>query len=192
MNTTEKIIKCLEDKLSDYKQPVTILSKTGQNEFIISNTVMFDWDNIAKQYIGEDPSSVDAIYCFLENKELTIYLFEFKNLNLHDPFFDAKKQLNSFLKDLEKYECVNVDQKQIREMKKNLVSKKIISLKTKPIESLILLHNLLNDEGISSEDIVSIKKEYYIISKTPISGNKSNWHRRGRNKEIFGFILNVK
>lgn len=28
MNTTNKIIECLEDKFSEYKQPVTILSRT--------------------------------------------------------------------------------------------------------------------------------------------------------------------
>ena len=81
---------------------------------------------------------------------------------------------------------------EIKHIKKNLVSKKIISLKTKPVESLILLHEILNENGITSEQIVTIRKEYYIVSKTPMSGNKSNWHRRGRNKEIFGFIDKIK
>ena len=79
----------------------------------------------------------------------------------------------------------------MRKIKKKLVSKKIISLKTKPIESLILLHNILNEFGISHEDIVKIKKEYYIVSKTPL-GNKSNFHRKGRSGEIFGFIDKIK
>ena len=48
MNTTEKIVDCIDDKLNKYKQPVTILSKTDENEFIIENTQMFDWDEISK------------------------------------------------------------------------------------------------------------------------------------------------
>ena len=78
------------------------------------------------------------------------------------------------------------------QQKKKLISKKVISLKTKPMESLILLHNVLNEAGISSEEIISVKKEYYVVSTTPSSGNKANWHRRGRNREIFGFIDKIK
>ena len=193
MNTTEKIVKCLNDKLKEYKKPVTILSKTNDNTFIIDDTIMLDWDEISELYgDGDESSSVDAIYCFVDDNELTLYLFEFKNQNLHDPYFDAKKQLNQIVSDLRKSESCQEFGEEIKKIKKNLVSKKIISLKTKPIESLILLHKILNDNGISSEEIVTIRKEYYVVSTTPISGNKSNWHRRGRNKEIFGFIDKIK
>lgn len=193
MNTTEKIVKCLDENLKEYKQPVSILSKTSTNEFIIDDTVMLDWDEISKFYSdGDDASSVDAIYCYVENNELTLYLFEFKNQNLHDPYFDAKKQLNDIITDLKNSKTCHKYGEEIENIKKNLVSKKIISLKTKPIESLILLHKILNDYGISSEEIVTVKKEYYVVSTTPTSGNKSNWHRRGRNKEIFGFIDKIK
>jgi len=193
MNTTEKIVKCLNDKLKEYKKPVTILSKTNDNTFIIDDTIMLDWDEISELYgEGDESSSVDAIYCFVDDNELTLYLFEFKNQNLHDPYFDAKKQLNQIVSDLRKSESCQEFGEEIKKIKKNLVSKKIVSLKTKPIESLILLHKILNDNGISSEEIVMIRKEYYVVSTTPISGNKSNWHRRGRNKEIFGFIDKIK
>jgi len=192
MNTTEKIVKCLNDKLKEYKKP-TILSKTNDNTFIIDDTIMLDWDEISELYgEGDESSSVDAIYCFVDDNELTLYLFEFKNQNLHDPYFDAKKQLNQIVSDLRKSESCQEFGEEIKKIKKNLVSKKIVSLKTKPIESLILLHKILNDNGISSEEIVMIRKEYYVVSTTPISGNKSNWHRRGRNKEIFGFIDKIK
>ena len=88
MNTTNKIIECLDNTLNSYKKPVTLLSKTDENEFIIDDTIMFDWDEISKLYSNEDESSsVDAIYCYIEKDELTLYLFEFKNYNLHDPFF---------------------------------------------------------------------------------------------------------
>lgn len=193
MNTTEKIVKCLNDKLKNYKHPVTILSKTEDNTFITDDTIMLDWDEISKLYgYGDESSSVDAIYCFVENNELTLYLFEFKNQNLHDPYFDAKKQLNRIVLDLRKSKSCLEYGDEIKKIKKNLVSKKIISLKTKPLESLILLHEILNDNGISSEEIVTIRKEYYIVSTTPMSGNKSNWHRRGRNKELFSFIDKIK
>ena len=117
-----------------------------------------------------------------------MYLFEFKNISLYDKFFDPKKQLEDCIDELESCDSCCHYAGHIRKIKKNLVSKKVISLKTKPLESLILLHNVLIEFGISSEEIVKIRKEYYIVSKTPIGGNKSNWHRRGRNRELFGFI----
>ena len=62
MNTTEKIVKCLNDELNEYKQPVTILSNTDENNFIIDDTIMLDWDGISKCYgDGDESSSVDAI-----------------------------------------------------------------------------------------------------------------------------------
>lgn len=190
MNTTE-IIGCVEDKFCDYKQPVTILSKTDENEFIVDDTEMFDGDMISEIYGKNSPQSVDAIYFSLRNKVLTLYLFEFKSISLYDKFFDAKKQLEDCINELESCDFCSNYAGQIRKVKKNLVSKKVISLKTKPLESLILLHNVFNEFGISSEEIVKIRKEYYVVSKTPLSGNKSNWHRRGRNKELFGFIDNL-
>lgn len=192
MNTTNKIIKCLDDKLIEYKKPVTILSKTDKNQFIIDDTIMFDWDEISKLFEGDEFSSVDAIYCYIENNELTIYLFEFKNHDLHDPFFDAKKRLNSIITNLEQSETCCEYASEIKEIRKNLTSKKIISLKTKPLESLIVLHKILNKAGISSEEIITLRKEYYVVSKTPLKGNKSNWHRSSRNREIFGFVDKIK
>ena len=48
MNTTGKIIKCLNEELGNYKQPVTELSKTdAENIFIIDDTLMFDWDEVS-------------------------------------------------------------------------------------------------------------------------------------------------
>ncbi len=192
MDSSEKIVRCLDRQLNQYKQPVTELSKTDENDFIISNAIMFDWDEISKLYDGDDSSSVDAIYCFIEDNTLTLYFFEFKNFNLHDPFFDAKKQLEYLINDLDAcvFNCCYPEE--MRKLKKKLISKKVISLKTKPMESLILLHNVLNEAGISSEEIISVKKEYYVVSTTPSSGNKANWHRRGRNREIFGFIDKIK
>ena len=194
MNTTEKIVDSIDDKLNKYKQPVTILSKTDENEFIIENTQMFDWDEISKLYSdGDESSSVDAIYFSLKNNKLTIYLFEFKNFSLFDKFFDARKQLDEYINDLDKCVFCCCYPKEMRKVKSKLVSKKIVSLKTKPIESLILLHEILKDYGISSEEIVKIRKEYYIVSKTPINkNNRSNWHRKGRSREIFGFIDKIK
>lgn len=190
MNATE-IIGCVEDNLSNYKQPVTILSKTDENEFISDDTEMFNWDIISDRYGKNNPQSVDAIYFSLENNVLTMYLFEFKNISLYDKFFDAKKQLEDCINDLERCDFCCDYAGQIRKVKKKLVSKKVISLKTKPLESLILLHNVFNEFGISSEEIIKIRKEYYVVSKTPSRGNKSNWHRRGRNRELFGFIDNM-
>ena len=126
MNTTEKIIKSLNDKFINYKQPVTILSKTDENEFIVDDTEMFDWDEVSKLYYREvdDSSSVDAIYLSLNNKILTIYFFEFKNLNLHSKFFNAKKQLEDIINDLDECVFCCCYPKQMRKVKSKLVSKK--------------------------------------------------------------------
>lgn len=192
MNTTEKIVKSLDNQLSEYKQPVTILSKTDENDFIINDTIMFDWDEISKLYDGDESSSVDAIYCYLKNQKLTLYFFEFKNLNLFDSFFNAKKQLEDIINDLEECVFCCCYPKEMRKVKKKLISKKIISLKTKPLESLILLHNILNEAQIPSQEITSIEKKYYVVSKTPVNENIVEWHKRRRNKEIFGFIDKIK
>lgn len=189
MNTTERIVNCLNDKLSEYKQPVAILSKSDKNFFVTDNTIMFDWDEISKLYGGGDESSsVDAIYCSIENSQLTLYFFEFKNHNLFDSFFDPRKLLEEYIEDLENCVFCCCFPKKFRDVKKKLISKKIISLKTKPIESLILLHDILNEDGISSENIIKVKKEYYIVSNTPVTWNKSNSRRHGRTGEIFGFV----
>ena len=191
MNTTEKIIEYLNSKFSNYKQPVTILSKTDENEFIANDTEMFNWDDISKLYgmdEKDDSSSVDAIYFSLNNKVFTIYFFEFKRLDLHSKFFNARKQLDDIIKDLDECVFCCCYPKEMRKVKKKLISKKVVSLKTKPIESLILLHNILNESGISSDEIVKIRKEYYIVSQTPMAGNPNNFHRQTKNNEIFGFI----
>ena len=191
MNTPEKIIECLNNKFGKYKQPVTILSKTDENEFIDNDTEVFNWDDISKIYgmnEKDDSSSVDAIYFSLNNKVLTIYFFEFKRLNLHSKFFNAKKQLDDIIKDLDECVFCCCYPKQMRKVKKKLISRKVVSLKTKPIESLILLHNILNEFGIPSDQIVKIRKEYYIVSQTPMTGNPNNFHRQTKNREIFGFI----
>jgi hypothetical protein len=193
MNTTENIIKSLDEKVGKFKQPVTILSKTDENEFIVNDTEMYDWDEVSKLYGGNNPhSSVDAIYFSLNKGVLTIYLFEFKNISLYDKFFNARKQLEDIINDLDECVFCCCYPQQMRKIKRKLISKKIISLKTKPLESLILLHNILNEFNISSDEIVKIRKEYYIVSKTPITGNKSNWHRQRKNKEIFDFIDKIR
>ena len=158
MNTTEDIIKCLNDELENYKQPVTKLSMTDEgNDFIINDTIMFDWDEVSKSHNSDESSSVDALYYSFKNKELTLYFFEFKNLDLYKEHFDAKKELENYLIKIDQdVECEKYT-RQIRKFKKKLISKKVISLKTKPIESLILLHNILHELGISPEEIVTIR-----------------------------------
>jgi hypothetical protein len=71
------------------------LSKTDENEFIVNDTEMLDWDEVSKLYGKEDndSSSVDAIYLSLNNGVLTMYFFEFKNISLYDKFFNAKKTI---------------------------------------------------------------------------------------------------
>ena len=103
--SAEKIVQCLDEKYGDFKQSITILSKTDANEFIVDDMKMFDWDEISKLFEGDDSSSVDAIYLSMKKSKLTIYLFEFKKDNLFDSFFDAKKQLKNYINDLDEWQC---------------------------------------------------------------------------------------
>ena len=188
MNSQIAIADCLNDKFGNYKRNVTELSKTDENDFIINPTLMFDWDEISKLNSDNDSSSVDAIYIHIENNELRLYFFEFKQLDIRDKFFDARKQLAESISNMEKCVFCCGYPNELKKIKKKLVSKKVISLKTKPLESLILLHNLLNKYNIPSEDIIKVKKEYYIISLTPIPINRSNAHRKIRNRGLFDFL----
>lgn len=192
MGSQENIVDCLNEVFSDYRKSVTELSRTDEgNNYIIDDIQMFDWDSIAKSSIGNNSSSVDAIHCSFKENELELYFFEFKKLNLYDIFFDAKKELTLYLDQIDNddfYEHV----KYIRKLKKKLISKKLVSLKTKPVESLFLLHQILNNEGIDHEDLIKVKKKYYIVSKTVINKNRNNIHLKGRSAEIFGFINKIK
>ena len=188
MNSQKNIINCLNTTLKDYKETVTELSKTNQNYFIKNSTIMFDWDKLSKLNEGDDSSSVDAIYCHMENNELRLYLFEFKQLDIREKFFDARKQLNEIIGNMEGCVFCCGYLNELKKTRKKLVSKKVISLKTKPLESLILLHNHLNKHNIRSEDIIKIKKEYYIVSLTQLPQNKSNAHRKIRTKGVFDFL----
>lgn len=193
MASQKHILDCLNNGLKEYKKSVTELSKTDAgNLYIRDSTLMLDWESIGKSYGFDESSSVDAIYYSFENGELTLYFFEFKKHDLYDKYFDAKKQLEDYINDLEQCIFCFGYPRRVRKIKKKLVSKKIISLKTKPIESLILLCNILNELGIKSEEIINMRKEYYIVSKTPINGSPTNFHRKGRSKEIFGFIDKIK
>lgn len=193
MTTPTKITECLEETLKEYKKPVTQLSKTSEkNDYITNETHMFDWDNISKEYDSIEYSSVDAIYCSLKGDKLILYFFEFKKHSLYDEYFDAKKQLSKCIEEMELDGSCSRYIEQLKDIKKGLYSKKINSLKMKPLESLILLYKILDDNGIKPEDLINIEKEYYIVSETPIPGNKSNFHRKGRSKEIFSFIDIIK
>lgn len=139
---------------------------------------MYDWDTITELNTEDILQSVDAIYLHVENDDIRLYFFEFKQLDVKDKFFDARKQLKESITNMEQcIWCCNYPN-EIKKINRKLVSKKVISLKIKPLESLILLHNLLKQHGISSEDIINIKKEYYVVSLTQIGNNKMNSHRK--------------
>ena len=94
-NISIKFVQCLDEKYGDFRQSITLLSKTDASEFIVDDMKMFDWDEISKLSEGDDLSSVDAIYLSMKKSKLTIYLFEFKK----DNFFNAKKQLENYIND---------------------------------------------------------------------------------------------
>ena len=126
MNSQEKIVNCLNNVFSNYKKSVQELSKTDDgNDYIIDDTQMFDWDTIAKSPIGNNSSSVDAIHYYFKENGLELYFFEFKNYNLYDNFFDAKKELTEYLNEISNNdESIKEYVKNIRKLKKKLISKK--------------------------------------------------------------------
>lgn len=188
----QKVLNCLYDKFDFCKRSVTDLSKTDEREFIVSDIQMYGGDELNKSQNSEDLQTVDAIYPIFDENGLTLYFFEFKKYDFLDEFFDAKIPLKRYIKEMESciYDCRY--SKCLKKIQKKLISKKVISLKLKPLESLILLNNLLSEYGVSSEDLVKINKEYYIVSLTNIpenfnNPNKDNSRRKGRLKEIFDF-----
>ena len=191
MDSQKTIAKRIDQILSDNKESVTELSKTDENYFIKNPTLMYDWDTLTELNADDVHQSVDAIYLHVENEDVRLYFFEFKQLDVNDKFFDAKKQLKESLNNMEQCVFCCGYPHEIKKIHKKLVSKKVISLKTKPLESLILLHNLLNKHGILSEDIINIKKEYYVVSLTQISTNKTNSRRKVKQKGIFEFMNKI-
>ena len=191
MDSQKNIAYEIESILSDYKKSVTTLSKTDENYFIDNPTLMYDLDTLAELNKDNILQSVDAVYLHIENDDVRLYFFEFKQLDLRDKFFDARKQLKESINNMKQcLWCCNYPN-ELNKIYKKLVSKKVISLKTKPLESLILLHNLLNENGISSKDIINIKKEYYVVSLTQVSTNKLNGHRKVKQKGIFEFMNKI-
>lgn len=191
MDSQKTIAEKIESTLCKHKETVTTLSKTDENYFIKNPTLMYDWDTLTELNTEDVHQSVDAIYLHVENEDVRLYFFEFKQLDLKDKFFDARKQLKDSITNMEQCIWCCGYPNELKKIRKKLVSKKVISLKTKPLESLILLHNLLNKNGISSEDIINIKKEYYVVSLTQISTNKTNSHRKIKQKGIFEFMNKI-
>lgn len=186
-----EIYSYLKDDLDSCWDSVTELSKSDNNYFIESSVQMLGWDKVNKLINKEDYQSVDAIYPFMGDKGLTLYLFEFKNRDLLDGF-DDKILFNECINNMKhcEHNCKYTDS--LKKIKKEMVSKNILSLKLKPVETLILLNQILNDNGFSYEDIVKITKEYYVVSLTNVPNdfkrpNKSNNRRKGKLTEIFEF-----
>ena len=105
MTSSIDIINQIEENFNNFRKPISELSKTDNgNVFIENDTYLIDWDEISKSYNFDESSSVDAIDYSFNSGELILYFFEFKNYDLYDTFFDAKKQLETYINDLD--QCV--------------------------------------------------------------------------------------
>ena len=70
-------------------------------------------------YNFDETSSVDAIDYSFNSAELILYFFEFKNYDLYDTFFDAKKQLERYITDIDQCVFSCCYPKNLRKIKKN-------------------------------------------------------------------------
>lgn len=104
MNSQKTIAEKIESTLCKHKKTVTKLSKTDENYFIKNPTLMYDWDTLTKLNTEDVHQSVDAIYLHVENEDVRLYFFEFKQLDLKDNFFDARKQLTETMNNMK--QCV--------------------------------------------------------------------------------------
>lgn len=203
MKENEKnVLKFLKDLNRDYSDSITNISKTGENNnFVENEKTMISLDDVAKDFskenFNEELSSVDGLYHKIKEDRLILYFFEFKKMDFIADNLLAKEKLKEIIEKIEncslnedcEYDYIN----ELKKIKKNIYNKLPIQLKIKPLESLIILHNLYEKEDGKHEDIVNIEKHYYIVSQTPnehspYTKNKSKTRRKGKSKEIFDFL----
>lgn len=188
INSEEEKYKSFLDKLKDkYGKTVTEISKSSSKDYIKNDTVMISGDDLKNPFMNIEMQSVDAIHYYIENGNLIILFFEFKNLNLFDKNFYATDKLNNTLQSMKEFEELDFFVDEIKSYKRNLSDKKLMSLKSKPLETLIILQNLYQE---SKTTVVNIEKHYYLVSQTPLGDlfkNKSNYSIGKRTNQIFGF-----
>ncbi len=129
MESQKTIVEQMECLFSNHKETVTKISRTDENDFIENDTLMYDWDNITslnKDLYG-DRQSVDGIYLHVEEDDVRLYFFEFKNLDLNDKFFDRRKELKEIITNMEQCIWCCGYPKEIKKIKGKLVPKKVIS-----------------------------------------------------------------
>ena len=197
----KKFLNFLEELSSNYSDSLSNISKTGENNsFIVNEKEMISLDDVAKDYakenLIEELSSVDGLYYKIKDDKLIIYLFEFKKMDFFTKQL-AKERLKILIEKIEsgslnencEYEIIS----ELKEIKNEVYNKLPIQLKNKPIESLLLLHNLYENKNGEHKDIVDIEKHYYVVSETssefaPFTKNKSKNRKKGKSKEIFDFL----
>ena len=77
-----ELIEVFDELYEKYKNSITNISKTENNNFIISDINLIDFDDVAKDYATKsnmpELSSVDAIDYKIVNNKLILYFYEFK------------------------------------------------------------------------------------------------------------------
>ena len=82
-----------------------------------------------------------------------------------------------------------------------MVDKYQLALRTKPFDSISLIYDYLcnycGDDKLAKENLVNVKKYFWLVSKTnyefnsPFLKNRQNNHRRNK-KEFFNFLSKLK
>ena len=203
MNENKRnFLEFLKDLELKYSDSITNISKTGEGNYFIENdTQMICVDKLSKDFAednsNEELSSVDGLYYVENDSKLILYFFEFKKMNFFAKDLLATEKLNNVIKNIENCslseDCEYEYLSDLKKIKKDIYNKILVQLKIKPLETLILLHNLYEKENGEPEDIVNIEKHYYLVSQTPnehspYTKNKSKTRRKGKSKEIFDFL----
>ena len=189
--------------LKEYGKSITELSKTGNGNFLVDNDfIMISLDDMASNLSkGNILSTTDAL--FIDEKNEVVHFIEFKNIdfNNEEDKLMARFHLNKaidVIKDCE-HDCPLVNDKS--KFHKYLVDKYQLALRTKPFDSISLIYDYLcnycGDDKLAKENLVNVKKYFWLVSKTnyefnsPFLKNRQNNHRRNK-KEFFNFLSKLK
>lgn len=197
MSKDKELIKFFENLDNKFYDDVTTLSKTNsENIFINDDTKMISGDKLAKELDGDNYASVDAIDLSFESSELKIYFIEFKKKDYSKDDIFPKDKLKTCIDNMKEcqLDCEYVHDLQI--LKDDLKNKELVLLKTKPLETIIILYHYFkryNKQNCFNYFLTQVKKYYFIVSETKQSHSKNRSHEHLNNrKQNFSFLDKMK
>ena len=192
MSNNQKFINELNVLKKQYNGTITELSKSNNETFIIDNTLLFSGDKFKSYFENIEYASVDAIDYYLCKNKLIINFFEFKNMDLDNEDNSIKTDLIELTKYLEKCDYGCDFYNSFSELCTKLPNDKILQLKIKGLETLIMLYSYFKDFHY---ELFNSEKRYYVVSQVstsyPKSPNKSN-RRKGDLRKRYDPLLKIQ